>query len=95
MKSEELLKEIIRAIVNNPDDVLVKKEVDNLGVLMTVKVNKKDAGLVVGKKGKTIKTIREIMFLVGAREKSRINIKLDIPTKRAGDKINLLIEELI
>jgi hypothetical protein len=59
---KELVEIIVRALVDNPDDVLV----DEVGggdqsVTYQVRVDEKDAGRVIGKQGHTAQAIRTIV----------------------------------
>src|SRR3989339_1651420 len=77
-----LLETIIKAIVENSQSVKVNRKVDEMGVLLTVTLDEKDAGAVIGKDGSTIQSIRKIMKIVGMKQNARINIKLDVPERR-------------
>lgn len=79
---QELLEAILKALVSKPEEVEVTKTVDEMGVLFTVKLGEGDAGLVIGREGKTIQAIRCIMTVVGAKSRARINIKLDVPERK-------------
>lgn len=76
-----LLEQIIKAIVNKPDSVEIERKVDEMGVLLIVRLDDKDAGTLIGKGGETIAAIRRIMKLVGIKANARVNIKLDVPTR--------------
>ena len=52
-KDQEFLEIIVRAIVGHPDDVLVVRTVDEMGVLLTLKINPADMGYVIGRQGQT------------------------------------------
>lgn len=77
-----LLQTIIEAIVASPDKVTVEKTVDEMGVLLKVRVDDKDAGTVIGKAGATIAAIRKLMGVFGRKNNARINIKLDVPPRK-------------
>lgn len=81
MKPEELLETIIKEIVSQPEKVEVTKTIDEMGVLIVVKVGEGDAGLTIGREGKTIQAIRTIMAVVGAKNRARLNVKLDVPQR--------------
>jgi len=74
---KELITQIIKALVNTPEDVIVDKVIDERGVLYTVKVRDKEGGAVIGRQGSTIRAIRALMHVVGVKNNERINIKLD------------------
>jgi predicted RNA-binding protein YlqC (UPF0109 family) len=67
---------IVKSIVDNPNDVLIERTVDEMGVLITLKVNPNDMGYVIGKSGSTAKAIRSLLRIVGARNNARVNLKI-------------------
>jgi len=83
MKDEitELLGSILKAIVDKPGEVKIEKTVDEMGVLLSVKLGEGDAGLVIGRQGKTIQSIRYLMAVIGSKNRARINVKLDVPER--------------
>jgi len=70
---------IIKEIVNHPDDVNVTRTVDELGVLLSVKVNREDMGLLIGRAGSTAKAIRALARIVGMRNNARVNLRIEEP----------------
>ncbi len=79
LKDKEFLEYIIKAIVDAPEDVKVKREVDERGVLITLNVNPKDMGMIIGRQGTTAKAIRTLLRVVGARNNARVNLKINEP----------------
>jgi len=84
MEDRELLETILKSMVSSPDEVAVTRSTDEGGVLLTVKLGSEDVGSIIGKAGGTITIIRDLMRIVGAIHKSRINIHLDVPDKKGG-----------
>ena len=78
-QDQNLLETILRAIVNNPEQVEVTRHVDEMGVLLSAKLDEGDAGIVIGKEGRAIKAIRSVMNLVGRRSKARVSVRLNVP----------------
>jgi predicted RNA-binding protein YlqC (UPF0109 family) len=76
---EEILEQIVKAIVDNPDKVLVERKIDEMGVLLTLRVDPVDMGHVVGREGVTAKALRTILRVVGAKHHARINLKIEEP----------------
>lgn len=70
---------VIKSIVTKPDAVVVNRTVDELGVLLTVKVDKDDMGLLIGRSGSTAKAIRTLARIVGMRANARVNLKIEEP----------------
>lgn len=73
---KEFVSYIVKSIVDNPNDVLVERTVDEMGVLITLQVNPSDMGYVIGKSGSTAKAIRSLLRIVGARNNARVNLKI-------------------
>jgi predicted RNA-binding protein YlqC (UPF0109 family) len=70
---------VVRALVDNPDDVRTERVVDEMGVLITLHINPKDMGQVIGRQGQTAKAIRTLLRVVGAKHKARVNLKIYEP----------------
>lgn len=66
-------------MVNNPDDVEVTRTVDEMGVLITLKVSKEDMGRIIGKNGQTAKAIRILLRVIGSKNAARVNLKIVEP----------------
>ena len=70
---------VIRAIVNNPDDVKTERIVDERGVLITLHINQADMGYVIGRQGQTARAVRTLLKIVGAKANARVNLKIYEP----------------
>jgi len=79
----EFLDHIVKLIVTVPDEVEIVRSVDDLGVLITLKVAKEDMGRVIGKDGQTAKAIRTLLRAIGSRNDMRINMKILEPEEDA------------
>lgn len=76
---QEFLEFLIKGLVDYPDEVEVNRSVDEMGVLLTLKVNPKDMGRVIGRQGSTARSIRSLVRLVGLRHNARVNLKIVEP----------------
>jgi len=85
---EELLEYIVKSLVDNPDDVTVQRKVDEMGVLLTLKVHAQDMGQIVGRQGSTARAIRTLVRIAGLKAHARVNLKIEEPEggKRAGEQ---------
>jgi predicted RNA-binding protein YlqC (UPF0109 family) len=79
MSDQEFLTMLAKALVDHPDDVTVDRRVDEMGVLLTLKVNPMDMGQIVGRQGSTAKAIRSLLRIVGIKNNARVNLKIDEP----------------
>lgn len=73
---------LVGHIVENPADVHVERVIDELGVLITLRINKADMGTVIGKNGQTAKAIRTLLRVIGSKTNARINLKIIDPDKQ-------------
>jgi len=76
---QQFLEFVVRSIVDTPDDVRVERTVDEMGVLLTLHVNAKDMGQVVGRQGSTANAIRSLLKIVGVKNNARVNLKIEEP----------------
>lgn len=79
-RGKDFIDYVVRAIVQFPDDVDVTQTTDNLGVLITLKVNKEDMGKIIGKSGQTAKSLRILLRMMGAKTNERFNLKIIEPS---------------
>ena len=70
---------VVRAIVNNPDSVKATRTVDERGVLITLDVDPTDIGYVIGRRGNTVRAIRTLLKVVGAKNNALVNLKINEP----------------
>ena len=78
-QDKDFVEFIVKQIVNNPDAVSVNRTVDELGVLLSVKVAPEDMGLLIGRSGSTAKAVRTLARIVGMRNNARVNLKIEEP----------------
>ena len=76
---KDFLEFVIKAIVSHPDDVEVTRTVDEMGVLLNLKVHREDMGQVIGRQGAKAKAIRSILRVIGLKNNARINLKIEEP----------------
>src|SRR4051812_26884095 len=79
MDDISFLEFVVKALVEHPDDVKIKRTVDEMGVLMTLDVNPEDMGKVIGRQGNTAKAIRILLRVVGMKNNARVNLKINEP----------------
>lgn len=79
--SLDFVRYVIANLVENPDDIIIEKSIDELGILITLKLNKEDMGRIIGKNGQTIKSIRTLLRVIAKKENQKINLKIIEPTE--------------
>lgn len=78
-KDIEFLEFIVKTLVDHPTDVKVDRKVDEMGVLLTVKVNPEDMGQLIGREGSTARAIRNLVRIIGLKNHARVNLKIEEP----------------
>jgi predicted RNA-binding protein YlqC (UPF0109 family) len=76
---KEFVEYIVKQIVNKPDNVEVSRRTDEMGVLLEVKVDPEDMGLLIGRAGSTAKAIRTLARIIGMRNNARVNLRIVEP----------------
>jgi len=76
---QEFVEYVVGQLVTKPEAVVTKRTIDELGVLIELTVDREDMGVVIGKEGKTAKAIRTLLRVLGAKNDSRINLKIVEP----------------
>lgn len=84
---KDFLEYVVKAIVDHPDDVKIERKIDEMGVLLLLKVNPMDMGQVVGRGGSTAKAIRSLLRIVGIKNNARVNLKIEEPQGMMKNKI--------
>ncbi len=78
-QDRDFVEYVVKQIVDNPDQVVVERKVDDMGVLITLKVAKEDMGKLIGKEGQTAKAIRVLLRIIGSKNNARVNLKIVEP----------------
>ena len=78
-RDQEFVEFVVKALVDTPDAVKTNRTIDERGVLITLDVDPKDMGMVIGREGATAKAIRTLLRVVGAKNNARVNLKINEP----------------
>lgn len=73
---EEMLRFLVKDIVNNPDQIEVTSNKEGSITTLTLKVAKEDTGKVIGRQGKMAKAIRTLMKAYGSKIGEKINVEI-------------------
>ena len=93
---QEFLTYLVQNIVKNPDDVSVEEVVDGNTYVYTISVNQDDMGLVIGKEGRIIKSIRSLAKSKAIKDGVMIRVELNEPdrVRNQGQKAEEVEEDL-
>jgi predicted RNA-binding protein YlqC (UPF0109 family) len=73
---QELVELIAKALVDDPDKVVVTQLQGEQTTILELKVAQEDLGKVIGKQGRTARAIRVILGAAGMKEKRRYNLEI-------------------
>ena len=76
MSEIEFLQFIVWNLVENKEDIVIDRTEDELGVLLTLKVNKDDMGVIIWKWWNTINSIRTLLRIFWMKIDKRLNLKV-------------------
>lgn len=79
MDDKAFLEYVVKALVDNPNDVKIDRTVDEMGVLISLTVNPADMGKIIGRMGNTAKAIRTLLRVIGMKNNARVNLKINEP----------------
>jgi predicted RNA-binding protein YlqC (UPF0109 family) len=84
---QAFLEYLIKSLVDHPEDVKIERKIDEMGVLLSLRVNPADMGQIIGKGGATIRAIRSLVKIVGLKNRARVNLKVEEPVKKEGSNL--------
>ncbi len=73
---EEMLKSIVKYVVDNPDAIDVTKRQEDKTTTLELRVAPEDIGKVIGRQGKMAKAIRTLMKAYATKEGTKINVDI-------------------
>ncbi len=96
-RDQEFVEYVIKALVDNPEAVKTTRTIDERGVLITLDVDPKDMGMVIGREGATAKAIRTLLRVIGAKNNARVNLKINEPagSEKKENSSQKSIEEVV
>lgn len=77
MRMKELVEVIAKALVEHPDEVVVKERNEGRVVKIDLYVAPQDMGKVIGRKGRIAKSIRSVVKAAAAREDCIVDVNID------------------
>lgn len=72
----ELVLDIAKALVDNPDEVIVEESKEKDEIILKLKVSSDDMGKVIGKQGRIAKAIRTVVRSAANRENVKVSLEI-------------------
>ncbi|MBD5470412.1 MAG: KH domain-containing protein [Lachnospiraceae bacterium] len=73
---KELVEVIAKALVDNPDEVVVTESVNGKNVTVELHVAADDMGKVIGKQGRIAKAIRSVVKAASSKENLKVDVEI-------------------
>ena len=73
---KELVQYLAKSLVNNPDAVEVRETEGDTTSVVELKVAKEDLGRIIGKQGRTAKSIRTIVNAAASRTNRKVVLEI-------------------
>lgn len=73
---KELLLEMVKCLVDDPDEIWVNEIVGGSSIILELHVSKPDLGKVIGKLGVTARSLRTILVGTGAKAGKRVVLEI-------------------
>lgn len=73
---KELVLDIAKALVDNPDEVVVEESQVKDEIILKLKVSSDDMGKVIGKQGRIAKAIRTVVRSAANRENVKVSLEI-------------------
>lgn len=76
MSASDFVRSIVLLLVDSKDQVIVSESVDDLGVLVTLRVAPTDMKTIIWKGWQTISSIRTVLRVFGSKTQQRVNLRI-------------------
>ncbi len=82
---KDLIEYVVRALVDNPDQVVVREVTGEKVVIIELTVTEEDLGKIIGRYGRTLRAIRTVLYTAGLRANKKVILEL-IETPRTTEE---------
>ena len=73
---KDLVEVIAKALVDNPDEVVVTEKTEGKNVTVELHVAASDMGKVIGKQGRIAKAIRSVVKAASSKENKKVDVEI-------------------
>ncbi len=73
---KELVEVIAKALVENPDEVVVTQKEEGKNIIVELHVAPSDMGKVIGKQGRIAKAIRSVVKAASSKDNKRVDVEI-------------------
>ena len=73
---KELVEVVAKALVDNPDEVVVTEKAEGKTTVIELHVAASDMGKVIGKQGRIAKAIRSVVKAASSKDNKRVDVEI-------------------
>ena len=73
---KELVEIIAKALVDNPDEVVVTEKEEGRNIVVELHVAQSDMGKVIGKQGRIAKAIRSVVKAASSKDNKKVDVEI-------------------
>jgi len=73
---KELLEVVAKALVNKPEEVVVKENLDGDTIVLELNVAEDEMGKIIGKQGRIAKSIRTLIKAAALRQEKKVIVEI-------------------
>ncbi len=70
-----VLTNLLKSLVTKPEEIKITRQIDEMGVLLSVQVHPQDMGIVIGRNGAMATAIKTLMKAVGKANRMNLRIR--------------------
>ncbi len=74
---KNLLEYIVKNLVNNPEAVQINEVEQETKLVLKLRVAKEDMGRIIGKEGRIIRSIREIISAYAVKNSQKVSVDIE------------------
>ena len=74
---KDLLTFLTKSIVDHPEEIVIEEKEEDGQINLSLQSNPEDIKMIIGKKGRTIKAIRELLKIRAIKEKKKFSFNLN------------------
>ena len=67
---------VLTGLVSHPDSIVIIEKTDEQGLLLTISIHKEDAGVVIGRKGEHVNSLRTLLRACGHLQGIKASLKV-------------------
>jgi predicted RNA-binding protein YlqC (UPF0109 family) len=71
---KDTLQFLVTQIVDHPEEAVIEEVTENGRTVLTIKVNAEDMGKIIGKQGRIIRSLRDLIKLIAAKNGTFVDV---------------------